>query len=501
MPGEGSIPSPPPTNPRPIRRVATRALGWQSAATVAGQATQVGITLTAAVVVSPSEFALWGIAMVIFNAQNLVGNFGLGAALLYRDTDDEFADAVNTSFLITTTFALMAGLVLFVCSGQIASFFENGFSHDDVRLVIQVMSVVFVASTVASVPQALLEKAFNFRRRAIIDSLGSFTYALAALTMLLAGAGIWSLIIAKAIQALLLLLLFLLACPIRLSFSRTSPRIVRSLLGYGKYFTGTAVLAFLVGNFDNIVIGRWAGAAALGAYALAFSVANLAPTFLAATLGKVFFPLYTSLRRDAARLHKAYQGSLHYVTVLMLPISVALATVVPPAFVSIFGNDWEGAAPLLRVLALYALARALGGAAVDFLAAVGRPRIMLWVQVLNFAITLLVLVPVRNGSATEIALAFTAGQVGAAICALIGSRSWLDTRFLAPLAAPAIATVVALGFSLLPFLLSSGSARGWLTMLLFAIVYCCALVALDTSMRATCRPLLNAPLLRQLSAK
>ena len=243
-----------------MRGVATRAMGWQSFATVAAQIIQAAVTLTAAALVEPKEFALWGVASVIFNAQNLVGSFGLGAALVYRDEDAEFRDAVDASFLVTTAFALAAGLTLFLAASPIASFFTNGFSHSEVQRVIEVMSFVFAVTTMSNVPQAVIEKTLDFRRRAIPDLLGSATYAVSAAAMLIAGIGIWSLIVAKVIQTALLLVLFMIASPVRPRFApRFNWPVARQLLSYGKFFSGAAFLGFFIANFDNVAVGRWAG--------------------------------------------------------------------------------------------------------------------------------------------------------------------------------------------------------------------------------------------------
>ena len=190
--------------PASVRAIAARAMGWQSCAIVAAQIIQITVTLTAAALVQPQEFALWGVATVIFNAQNLVGSFGLGAALVYRDEDTTFRDAVDGSFLVTAAMGLGGGLALFLAASPIASLFTTGFSHQEVQLVIEVMSFVFAATTVSNVPQAVIEKTLNFRRRAVLDLLGSAAYAASAGIMLVAGVGIWSLIIGKVIQTGLL---------------------------------------------------------------------------------------------------------------------------------------------------------------------------------------------------------------------------------------------------------------------------------------------------------
>lgn len=471
-----------------LRVVTLRAMRWQTLATVVGQMLFAAVTLTAAKVTAPDELALWGIAIVIFNAQNLIGSLGLGQALVYRQEDERTRDAVDGAFVVTAVLGIGVASALFCAAPTIAAFFSKGFSHDEVETAVKLMSIVFACTTVANVPQALVEKTLNFKRRAIPDLLGSFGYAATSCALLVAGLGIWSLIIAKVLQSILLMIVFWVVAPIR---PRLRPRfhwpLVHQLLSYGKFASAAAMLGFLIANFDSITIGRWAGAAALGGYALAYSVTNLAPTFLSATLGKVFFPLYASVRSDEYVILRAYHGALHYVTIVMLPISLALATFAPSILVDVFGNRWSTASSLIPILAFYALARAFAAAATTLLAASGRPQLMLTTQVVNFATTLASL-PVAIGfGVTGIACAFTAGQAGGFVVALLATRSLLDVGLVHRLTRPIAASAIALTVAWLAGIAESGASSDYLAAAVFTAIYLGALFVLDEWVRALSR--------------
>jgi PST family polysaccharide transporter len=268
--------------------------------------------------------------------------------------------------------------------------------------------------------------------------------------------------------------------------------VLRELIGYGKFFTGAAFLGFFIANFDNVAIGRWAGATALGAYTLAYAVVNLVPTFLSVTVGKVFFPLYTSLRRDQATLRRAYRGALHFVMVIMLPVAVGFATVAPKVLVTIFGSEWEAITPVLRVLAIYALARSLGSAAVNFLAATGKPGYMLSTEVLNFVVTVVTLIAVVHHGVTAIAAAFAAGQVTAALYSTYGCRGFLDQHLLERLRAPIASTCVALVAASPVVIISSTSSAAWLGAGIYVVAYLVTLLLIDAWVRANCWPIIAA---------
>lgn len=478
---------------RGLRAAVTKALGWQTLATVVAQVIQSAVTLTAAALTAPKDFALWGVATVIFNAQNLVGSLGLGPALVYRKDDERRRDAVDGAFYVTLALGVGIAAVVFGAASPIASFFSKGFSHRDVESAVRVMSVVFACTTIANVPQALIEKTLDFRRRAVPDLSGSLTYAGLSAVLLVAGFGIWSLILAKAFQSLLLVAFFWAASPIK---PRLRPQfhwpVVRMLLSYGKFSSGAALLGFLIANGDNIAIGRWFGAAALGAYALAFTVANLVPTFLTATLGTVFFPLYARVREDPSTLKNAFQSALHYVALVIVPAAVALASVAPAAFVDAFGRRWEASSPLIRILALYALARAFASAATNLLAASGRPSVMLSTQVANFLVTVAALWPALHFGVAGLAGAFAAGQAAALVFSLRATRHLLDAALVVRLRGLTTAVTLGLFAALSVKLLANGHLSDYAALASFALVYGAGILVLDQRVRASCNLLLRA---------
>lgn len=467
-----------------LKKVTLRAMGWQSVATVTVQVLQAGATLTVAAHVAPSDFAIWGIASIVVNAQHLIGSLGLAPALVYFQAREWLRDGVDGAFLVTVVLGLIGAGALGALAPILASFFKEGFKQGEVVAALRAMSLVFLFLTIANVPQALIEKTLDFRRRALPEMAAVATYAALVLLLMLGGYGVWSLIIAKAVQSFLLALLYWIAAPVR---PRALPRlrisVVRTLFRYGKFLTAAAVIGFLVGNLDTIAVGHVSGAAALGGYALAFTVTNLVPTFLSLTLGKVFFPLYAAIRDNKDELRRSFGAAVHYLGVVMLPTTAGLLTFVPGVLVTIFGEEWRPAMGLVRILALYGLARAVGSAMSNLLAAVGRPDLMLWAFGLSLAVPLTLLWPLHQFGATGIAWAFTAGQITAATFALSRTRGLWSGDLLGAVGFPALATGAALLALAGAFALTSGRAGGVWHVLLFGSAYLAVLVVFDRRVR------------------
>lgn len=469
-----------------LRRVATRAVAWQTLATVVVQVTQTVVTLVVAAVTSPRDFALLGIASVFLSAQWMVaGSLGLGLALINSDDRPRLRDGVDSAFLVNGALGLVTAGATFAAAPAIASAFGHGFAPGDVTNVIRLLSLILLFGSLADVPQALVEKSLDFRRRACVDLGSAFAYVTVAVTLIVLGSGVWSVIVARVVQSFVSFALFIAVAPVR---PRLRPVInwqaLRSLAAYGKFIGVGAVVTFVALNVDNVLVAVLAGATALGAYALAYTITNVVPTFLTMTLGKVTFPLYASIRGDQEALRRAFAGAIHSCAGVMLPTTVALVSFAPEALNETFGRKWEPAAPLIRVLAVYGLARAIALTAVVVLNADGRPQYGLWSSFVSALLPLAVIWPLSGGGVEGIAWSFALGQ-GAAAALLVGGARSLVTRDAArSLGPPAVASLAA---ALLGFGIAWLAPEGWAwraAASVFVVSYAIVLIAVDVGARS-----------------
>ncbi len=472
---------------RRMRATLGRAIGWQSLATMFVQVIQSVTTLAMAAVVLPKDFAIWVIASSLFNTQYLLAGLGLGQALIYYKHDPERErDAVDGAFLSTAALGVAGALVFLVGAPLFTLIFHQGFSRSDVVRVTQIMSVAFLCTTLANVPTALIERTLLFRRRALPEIAGALMYAGLVWMLFKRGLGVWSLVYARAAQTAFLAVVFWWLAPIR---PRFPPHIrwdvINKLLHYGKFLSAAAVTGYIVSNFDNLAVGRFAGATALGAYGLAYAVTNLVPTFLTQTVGKVSFPLYTSIRGDERAMRHAFAIALHYIAVTMVPATVALLTIAPGALIGIFGVKWAPAAAIIPVLAVYGVARATNAASSTLLAAAGRPDVGLWLNGPNIAVTGLLLWPLARFGAPGIALAFTAGQVGATAIAVYMTRRYWGASVLRRL----LPALVASGCAMLAArAIRATHHMGHLQIGTFCLTYLVVLLLLDRHVRELITP-------------
>jgi PST family polysaccharide transporter len=94
-------------------------------------------------------------------------------------------------------------------------------------------------------------------------------------------------------------------------------------------------------GLDNIVVGRWLGAEALGLYGRAYQLISFPPATIGKAMGAVMFPVLSRVQNDRPRLAVAYRRSTAVLALVTIPAAVAV-TLAPELIMDPARPDWLG---------------------------------------------------------------------------------------------------------------------------------------------------------------
>ncbi|ASW54500.1 oligosaccharide flippase family protein [Plantactinospora sp. KBS50] len=157
-----------------------------------------------------------------------------------------------------------------------------------------------------------------------------------------------------------------------LAGGRSRPRLARPLIRYGLSQVTAAVPTTITGRLDQLVLSLVVAPAALGHYAVATSLTNLALPLVAA-IGSVVYPRIAARTMSAesttALQRRAVTASVVLSAGLLLALAVSASWVIPV----VFGPEFRGAVPLVWLLAPGTAFLACGMVCADLLRGHGRP--------------------------------------------------------------------------------------------------------------------------------
>jgi O-antigen/teichoic acid export membrane protein len=340
-----------PSAPSGLTRRAVGGMVW----TLSGTGVQVAVQLLAIMalgrLLTPAEFGLMGAATVVIACSQIVSQIGVGPAIIQRR---ELEPAhVRVGVTLSCTLGLLLGAIVWFEAPAIAGFYRM----PGLEPVLRAVAFLFPLDGLNTVAKSLLTRQLRFRLYVALDA-GSYILGYAAVGVLLAwlGYGVWALVIASLAQVTLRTAAMYLAArhPLRPSLNL---RASRDLLSFGFGHSMAQIGTLLSQQGDNLVVGRWLGAAALGVYGRAYNLMVMPASAFGRIVNRVLFPVMAQVQAERGRLANAYERALAIVALVSLPLSAFLWVVAPEFIPVVLGPAWGGVVLPFRLFTVSLLFR------------------------------------------------------------------------------------------------------------------------------------------------
>lgn len=308
---------------------------------------QIGVTAVLARLLTPADFGLVAMAGVFLRFGQYFAQMGAGQAVVQKHelSPTDFRTAFTSSLLLGVAFC-----GLFVALAPVAgALFPN---TAGVVAVTRVMSLMFVVGGLTATTQGLLRRRFAFRAIALTE-IATYVlgYALVGLTLAVLGFGAWSLVAASLTAATLAATTYTVLCRRAIGFA-LSGRSFKAIYSFGGRVSLIGFAEFLGSNLDTLWAGHCLGSRATGLYTRATNFANLPLYYLSTSLSRVLLPGYSRIQFDIERLRSVYLVSITVVGAIALPVAWGMAGAAHEVIVTLLGDQWTAAVPVLAILAL-----------------------------------------------------------------------------------------------------------------------------------------------------
>jgi O-antigen/teichoic acid export membrane protein len=402
--------------PPNLTGVVVSGLKWTALRHFVAEVTRIGVTLVLARLLTPTDYGVAGMALVVTAFALIFADPALGSALIQRPVIDErdrstvFWTSAALGVLLTTIGIASAGLV------------ADLFGEPQVKELFIVTSLMFTVVALATVPRSLLARRLAYRALEIREMVSIVIGAVIALAVAVAGFGPWAIVanmVAYSITSTVLNWVLARWRP-RFTYSRTS---LRNLGGFGaKVFTASLISWGNV-NLDKVLVGRVLGAAQLGAYSLAFNVMFMPLTRITRPIQQVLSPAYSRIQHDTRRLQTAWLRSKRISVAITSPVFLGLFVGAPDLVRFAFGSKWDAAIVPLQLLCLGGIAQSLATFNWPVLQATGATGTLLRLNTLTSAVTWMSFVVGLPWGISGVAASFTT-----ATWLLVVPETWITAR-------------------------------------------------------------------------
>lgn len=313
------------------------------------------------------QLGLLTISLVIIALADTLSDFGIANSIIQRK---------NISTLeLSTLYWLNVGLGWVVCLGVflLSDTLALALRNPDLAPLIRTLSMAFIVIPHGQQYRALLQKELAFNHIGVIETVS----VLVGFCVTLAGAWYWPnammAIIGYLANTLVRTVLFgVMGRKMYRPGLRFSLRAVAPNLKFGAWLTADSLVNYLNTNLSTLVLARILGAAAAGGFNLAWNLAVIPPSKLNPIITRVLFPAFAKMQDDTARLRVNFYKLISLVGIINFPALLGLLVVSDKVVPLLFGEKWNSVIPVLQLLCVVGLLRAIGNPVGSLLMATSR---------------------------------------------------------------------------------------------------------------------------------
>ncbi len=350
-----------------LKTKALTGVKWNFVATVTGVLFQFGTLAILARVLTPSDFGLMGMVIVVVGFGQLFADMGMSSAIIHHQdvTEDELSSLYWLNILVGCgiSAAIFLSVPLIV-----------GFYHEpQLQNLLALAVLVFLITPFGQQYEVLLQKGLHFDKLAFAQMVGTLSNSMATIIFALLGFRVYSLVLGQLCGSLLKVVVLvgwgLKIYRPRLRFRQHD---LRKYMSFGLFQLGDKTINYFSSNLDYLLIGSLLGAKALGYYTLAWNLVLRPPIIINPIINRVAFPVFSLVQHETEKLKRGYLKTLQLLSLVNFPLLVGICACTDTLVPVFFGPQWSPSIPLVRILTVVALLRSVGNPVGSLLLAKGK---------------------------------------------------------------------------------------------------------------------------------
>ena len=322
-----------------------RSLYWGIGNQLARQIFSIATTILLVRLLTPRDIGLMALVLIFSDLSNIIINLGYNTAIIQDDKIDQ--QGIHSIFWLNTITGISLMLLLIFFAPSLAIFFEE----PALKLLFIGMSTVYFLFSLELVPKALLEKSLDYKSITIAESTATVISSVVAIILAYMGAGVWALIwqlITNTFLTVILLWKFAKWKPI-FTFSWYH---IRRTGKFSRSIFYSHILQMTKKSLDRFLLGKYSSKSTLGLYDKGESFASIPQRNASGILLSVVLSAFAKHKNHPEVLKKYYLQIMKYIVLVNYPIMIGLFVIADIFVYTLFGEQWMGMVPFLRIFAI-----------------------------------------------------------------------------------------------------------------------------------------------------
>jgi len=337
------------------------------------------MTVVLAHLLSPNDFGLAGMVLLFTGVIQLLADVGFSASLVQLPSLSE--EDLSTAFWAGLAIAVALFATAFAVAPYVAAFYHA----PQLRWMFVAVAAGFLTTALSTTQASLLWRRMDFRALELRGIFATLVSAGVGIGAAAAGLGTWSLILqANALSVTSMLAIWFLS-PWRphLLFATRS---LRRMAGFSGNVLFSRFLDYGDRNADNLLVGRFLGATALGIYSIGYSIILVPFGRLVDPIRNLIIPAMAALQADLTAMRVLWLRGVRSIASVLFPAMAGVIVVCPDFVRVILGDRWTPATRIIQILAWVALIQSVSFLSVAVYQSRDRSGVLLKLSALAFTL-------------------------------------------------------------------------------------------------------------------
>jgi O-antigen/teichoic acid export membrane protein len=321
------------------------ALKWNAIGRLSAQLVSWAITLVVMRMLTPADYGLIGLAVMMTGFFALFNHLGAIPGLIQKQE--------ITATLIRKVYGLLllSNSILYILVFTGSPYFARFFDQPQLVEIVRVLGCLLLLDSLAAIPSALLQRDLKFKDISLIELSSTIIGSLSTLAFALSGFGVWALVGGNLVKPTINTILLLRSTRFRM-LPRFNFSGLGAILSFGIKITAAQIVWYISSNFDVFLIGRVLGKEMLGIYSVAYDLALMPTNKTMSLVNQIAFAAYSRIQDERTRVIKYFQESVSLAALIFFPVSWGMSAIADDFVAMVLGPKWQQGAIVLRIITL-----------------------------------------------------------------------------------------------------------------------------------------------------
>ena len=334
------------------------------------------VQIVMARLLTPEDFGLLAIIMVLVNLGTVFVQSGLGAALVQNPDVDE--SDFSTVFWISLAIALVLVWGIWLFAPVIGQFYSSN------KLVwpMRILSLTMLLNALNSIQIARVQREMQFKKTFIATICSVFFSGFIGVGFALAGTGLWALVAQQLAYQAVNCVVMALQVKWRPAFVFAKKRAL-ILFDFGWKILACNVISAGYQSMYDLIVGKHFSTLQLGFISQGKKYPYALGSMLDGAIQPVMMSAISKIQSDKARVKSLTRRSLKTSSFVVMPCMTLFALSADPIVDLVLGEQWASCVPFLQVYCFVYALLPISSSNLSALSGMGRSDVNLKLEILK----------------------------------------------------------------------------------------------------------------------